>query len=517
MNSMKHFPFVVLLCVGGCRCEPTGYEGKTYACERDLDCITGFRCVDGGCSTVTSDSGTGGGGGSLGGGGGGGGGGSVACADRQEICEDNIDQNCNGILDDGCTCTAALPCYPDQFGVLVHRSLAAELGYPWDGGVGCSPGLQPCTDGRLAATCVDVHVPSTEICDGKDNDCDGVIDLPSCTCQSGRACYFGAKFTDGVGVCHAGVYDCTAGSTCAGANVGGFESCNGLDDDCNGRVDDGELGLGPCAPGVCSSTARACVSGVEAACNLTMIPGYSATEVCADQQDNDCNGQVDEGCACDAGVSQGCFTGPASACDGGTCFGICRFGAQVCAASSDGGIGFGICMNQVLPATELCTDGLDNDCDSQTDCADTQCAGRSCNGLGKTCASGSCQCIFDGGVSTVEICNDVVDNTCDGLADCQQSTCANQACGTNGKKCMGTTCACVVDGGVSQLAEMACAIRSTTTAMGSSTARTLTASTRPARLRPARSAAARRARTWAPTLSTAEAAARRAPRARARQ
>jgi Putative metal-binding motif len=456
MNAMKiFFPLLVVVFITGCSCEPTGYENKTYACQSDADCISGFHCVDAVCSTATPDSGSGGG--SAGGGaGGGGGGGSMACADRQEVCGDDIDQNCNGILDDGCACTVGLPCYPDQFGVFGHSSSTPELGYPWDGGVGCSPGLQPCTDGRLGQTCLDVHVPANEVCDGKDNDCDGVIDLPTCTCQSGRACYFGAQFTNGIGVCHPGVYDCTAGTTCAGANVGGVESCNGLDDDCNGSIDDGELGLGPCAPGMCSSSFRKCVNGLEAACDLTMIPGYSVTEVCGDQQDNNCDGQVDEGCACDAGSSQGCFTGPASACDGGACFGICRLGAQLCAATGDGGIGFGSCMNQVLPATELCSDGVDNDCDQQTDCADTQCSGRSCSAQGKTCSSGTCKCIFDGGVSTVEICNDVVDNTCDSLADCQQSTCANQVCGANGKKCVGTTCTCVVDGGVSQAAEAAC-------------------------------------------------------------
>jgi hypothetical protein len=315
--------------------------------------------------------------------------------------------------------------------------------------------------GQLAQTCIDLHVPVMEVCDGKDNDCDGVVDSLVCSCQSGRDCYLGAPYTNGVGVCRPGTFDCSKplGSTCVGVDLGGVETCNGLDDDCNGAVDDNLPGTAPCAPGVCSSQFRACTNGVEAACTLSAIPGYQPSEACGDQLDNNCNGAVDEGCACDAGASQGCFTGPASACDGGACYGICRRGAQLCAPTSDGGLGFGSCGGQVLPLAEACADGLDNDCDNLVDCADPQCATRACAtgaASAKTCFNSSCQCVFNGAVSTVEVCNDGVDNTCDSVVDCAQASCANQACGANGKQCVGTTCSCVVDGGTAEASEVSC-------------------------------------------------------------
>ncbi|MEW5739817.1 MAG: MopE-related protein [Myxococcota bacterium] len=483
--------FVFAFAVGviaGCTCDGTGYENHRYACASDADCVVGHVCASGLC--VSPDGGAGGGGGGGGGAGGGGvggggvggggaggggagggvgggvvgggqgGGGGSSCATMSEVCGDEVDDNCNGVLDDGCPCTGAgIPCYRDGLD-------SPALRQPWDGGAGCAAGLQACINGALAAACTDEHVPQVEFCDGKDTDCDGLPDPPTCPCSSGFSCYQGLPHTvnanpDGLSTCRPGVWDCTRplGQQCVGQVLPvAREVCDGLDDDCNGSVDDG-VATQACGPGVCSALNRACTGGVEQPCNYATNPppGYAPSEVCNDGQDNNCNNQVDEGCVCTVDASVPCWTGPSAACpsDGGMCRGICRRGTQRCVALSDGGTGFNSCSGQTLPASsESCSDTQDNDCDGTTDCADSDCGGRSCgsNGL-RTCSGGACVCLTDGGVASdggEVACGDGVDNDCDGVTDCGESACNGQSCGSFGRRCSGTSCVCTVDGGTAQ-------------------------------------------------------------------
>jgi hypothetical protein len=68
------------------------------------------------------------------------------------------------------------------------------------------------------------------------------------------------------------------------------EDCNGLDDDCNGRVDDIELDA-PCSSdvGVCVVGRLGCEAGVR-----TCVGGVEASEETCDTLDNDCDGTADE-------------------------------------------------------------------------------------------------------------------------------------------------------------------------------------------------------------------------------
>lgn len=73
------------------------------------------------------------------------------------------------------------------------------------------------------------------------SDADDAMDA-GCEAGATMTCaYTGPSGTAGVGVCKAGVRTCTGGAfgACAGEVLPGTESCNGLNDDCDGSTDEG--------------------------------------------------------------------------------------------------------------------------------------------------------------------------------------------------------------------------------------------------------------------------------------
>lgn len=128
--------------------------------------------------------------------------------------------------------------------------------------------------------------PSLEVCDGQDNNCDGQIDegLGTLTC--------------GVGACTRTVDACVNGTpqTCT-PGAPSPEVCDGQDNNCNGTVDEGNPGGGASCntgiPGVCSAGTLTCTGGA-LVCQQTTQP---SPEICNGVDDN-CNGQIDEGLVC---------------------------------------------------------------------------------------------------------------------------------------------------------------------------------------------------------------------------
>jgi MYXO-CTERM domain-containing protein len=247
-----------------------------------------------------------------------------ACRNEPEIC-DGLDNNCNDMIDEG-----------------LSRPCGVDTGE-------CSSGVETCSMGDFVG-CTAVG-PTIEACNGLDDDCDGVVDGFT------QACGFTSE-----GECQAGQQICLAGSfgACVGTVGPTAEGCNGLDDDCDGTIDDDVPGLGqPCGT-ACGMGTTACVMGA-----VTCVGGANPQPETCNNFDDDCNGMVDDGIA---------TQGPCD--DGGT---LCSPGVLTCVG------GTFQCEGGTEPEPEIC-DCNDNDCDGSTD------EGSLC-GAGSTCLAGPyCRC-----------------------------------------------------------------------------------------------------------------------------
>ncbi len=138
------------------------------------------------------------------------------------------------------------------------------------------PDQGDCDGDGLGDACDEDRPGGVEVCDGRDNDCDGVVD----------------EEPDGDGDGHAGL-EC-GGDDCDDTDPtvhgGAPEACNERDDDCDGEVDedvdpdrDGDgVDAVECGGEDCDDLDPDVRPGVEEECNRV---------------DDDCDGHVDEGCA----------------------------------------------------------------------------------------------------------------------------------------------------------------------------------------------------------------------------
>jgi len=179
-----------------------------------------------------------------------------------EIC-DGFDNDCNVAID-------------DDIELIITGSDAGE----------CRTEIQACVGGTFQITQTEIP-PSAEICDGFDNDCNAAIDDNIDLIITGSD----------TGECRTEIQACVAGTFRVRQTEipPSTEICDGFDNDCNTIVDNG---FGPisCGIGVCETSVNSCVAGAPQVCEPLPGPGQ---EFCQDGLDDDCDGFVDDTNVCD--------------------------------------------------------------------------------------------------------------------------------------------------------------------------------------------------------------------------
>jgi len=305
---------------------------------------------------------------------------------------DGLDNDCDGTDDEGFTGTP-VSCGIGQCAVTTQTQCVA-------GAIDNS-----CSPNQAAA--------DPETCDGKDNDCDGLVDAADSDLQL-KAC------EEQRGVCAGSVHSanlCVGGlwQGCGPNQYGSSydladTTCNGVDNNCNGQVDEGYVPTTTvCGVGLCAGNTGTLECRQGGTPEDTCDPKDGAVAETCNNVDDDCDAATDE----DFALQQGCSVG-VGACEAS--------GTTICAASGATTTCSAVAGN---PQVERCdAEGVDGNCDGVDDEAtfelgDACVVGRGvCEAAGvRICLSnGDVGCSVSPGAGSAELC-DGLDNDCDGVID----------------------------------------------------------------------------------------------------
>jgi hypothetical protein len=306
-----------------------------------------------------------------------------------------------------------------------------DEGYPGVGeacsvGVGgCfREGVTVCTGDGAGVECSVVPAdPIEELCgNAVDDDCDAATD---------EGFDVGVSCTVGLGVCTAaGIKICGpggVGTVCSATpGTGGDESCNSIDDDCDGDVDE-DFNVGSACDGadgdLCQEGVRTCDGGGGAICTDT---SGTLLDVC-NGVDDDCDPFSEDG-------SEDDLVG--DLCDGPDTD-LCGEGVRHCTG------GELLCSDSSGSTVDTCN-GADDDCDPNCpDGSEDVQIGMACDGQDSDlciegallCSGGGLAC-SDASGSTLDLCNGVDDDCDPGSADGTEDGAVGVLCdGADGDLC----------------------------------------------------------------------------------
>ena len=222
----------------------------------------------------------------------------TASQPSDEICNGQ-DDDCDGSIDEGEICTELCNGEDEDLDGMIDEGVLNACGLcgPVPDEI-CDEQDNDCdgsTDEGVQNACMTCGILPIEVCDGQDNDCDGSTDEGVL-----NACELCGDLP--VEVCDEQDNDCDGETdenllnACNACGPVPVETCDQFDNDCDQRIDEDYLLLGmPCTSGigVCARTGVYVCGGDRLVCSTSLL-GLSAPEIC-NGLDDDCDKRTDEG------------------------------------------------------------------------------------------------------------------------------------------------------------------------------------------------------------------------------